>query len=402
MTVRDQPVSVGSAQITFTREALAAALAEMVRIPSINPDLVPGASGERAQAEAIAKRLRRTPAIDVELQDAGNGRPNVIASVGRGRGQTLLLNGHIDTVGVVGMHDPYNPRIAGTRLYGRGSYDMKGSMAGALVLLEALARAHEPAGRVVVTFVVDEEYASIGSQAICRELERWRPDAAIVLENSALDICVAHKGFAWAEIVTHGTAAHGSRYWLGVDAIANMGSVLVGLKQLNADLLAREPHRYLGAPSLHASLIEGGQELSSYPATCRLQLERRTVPGETAAQIRAELQAVLDAVAATDATFAAELTLGLVRDPFEVDEGADIVQTLLAAARLERDDEPAFIGKAGWADSALLAAAGVPTVYFGPDGAGAHATEEWIDLDSLVAYTRVLARVVNEFCGAEV
>jgi acetylornithine deacetylase len=125
------------------------------------------------------------------------------------------------------------------------------------------------------------------------------------------------------------------------------------------------------------------------------------VPGETAEQIRAELQAVLDAVAANDDTFAADLSLGLVRDPFEVAEDAKIVQTLLAAARLERDDEPAFIGKAGWADSALLAAAGVPTVYFGPDGAGAHATEEWIDLDSLVAFTRVLARVVNDFCGAD-
>jgi acetylornithine deacetylase len=400
MASRDELVRVGAGRVAIAREQLAEALAEMVRIPSVNPDLVPGASGERAQAEAIAERLQRTPGIEVKRQDAGDGRPNVIASCGRGAGRTLLLNGHIDTVGVAGMHDPYDPRIEGNRLYGRGSYDMKGSMAGALVLLEELARANEPAGRVVVTFVVDEEYASIGTQAVCRELERWRPDAAIVLENSALDICVAHKGFAWAEIVARGKAAHGSRYWLGVDAIANMGAVLVGLKQLNAELLAREPHRYLGAPSLHASLIEGGQELSSYPETCRVQLERRTVPGETAEQIRAELQAVLDAVATADASFVADLSLGLVRDPFEVSEDAEIVQTLLAATRLERDDEPAFIGKAGWADSALLAAAGVPTVYFGPDGAGAHATEEWVDLDSLVAYTRVLARVVNDFCGA--
>jgi acetylornithine deacetylase len=400
MTTRDEPVAVGAARIGIQRATLAETLAELVRIPSINPDLVAGAAGEGAQAEAIAQRLRRTPGIEVELQEAGGGRPNVIASVGRGAGRTLMLNGHIDTVGVSGMIAPFEPRIEGNRLYGRGSYDMKGSMAGALVLLEQLARVNEPAGRVIVTFVVDEEYASLGTQAVCRDLERWRPDAAIVLENSALDICVAHKGFAWAEIVTHGQAAHGSRYWLGVDAIANMGAVLVGLKQLNADLLARAPHRYLGAPSLHASLIEGGQELSSYPATCRLQLERRTVPGDTAEQIHAELQAVLNAAAGSDDSFTADLSLGLVRAPFEVAEDAEIVQTLLAATRLERDDEPAFIGKAGWADSALLAAAGVPTVYFGPDGAGAHATEEWIDLDSLVAYTRVLGRVVNDFCGA--
>ena len=139
-----------------------------------------------------------------------------------------------------------------------------------------------------------------------------------MLENTALDICVAHKGFAWAEIVVNGKAAHGSRYWLGVDAIAQMGAVLVGLKELNAELLAREPHRYLGTPSLHASLIEGGQELSSYPETCRLQLERRTVPGEMTEQVRQELQSVLDDAAADDESFAAELRMGLVRDPFEV------------------------------------------------------------------------------------
>ena len=221
----------------------------------------------------------------------------------------------------------------------------------------------------------------------------------MVLENSALDVCVAHKGFAWAEIFTQGIAAHGSRYWLGVDAIANMGAVLVGLKELNAKLLMREPHRYLGAPSLHASLIDGGQELSSYPERCRLQVERRTLPGETAEQIRAELQALLDAAARDDDTFRAELTLGLVRDPFEVNEDEAIVQSVMQAARIERGLEPALIGKAGWADSALLAAAGVPTVYFGPDGAGAHATEEWISLSSLVTFTRILARVIDDFCG---
>jgi acetylornithine deacetylase len=298
------------------------------------------------------------------------------------------------------MAEPFSGRVDGDRLYGRGSYDMKGSMAGAVVLLEALARRGDLAGRVVVTFVVDEEFASLGTQAVCAEIERWRPDAAIVLENTALDICVAHKGFAWAEIGTRGVAAHGSRYWLGVDAIVMMGPVLTGLKRLNDELLAREPHRYLGPPSLHASLIDGGQELSSYPEACRLQLERRTVPGETAEQLRAELQAVLDVAAREDEHFDAVLEMGLVRDPFEVAEDAEIVRTLVEACRAERGTQPAFIGKAGWADSALLMAAGVPTVYFGPDGAGAHANEESVDLASLETFTRVLARVAYALAGS--
>jgi len=208
--------------VELTRERLSETLAELVRIPSVNPDLVPGASGEREIAEAIAVRLRRTPGIAVELQDAGGGRPNVIATVGDGSGRTLMLNGHTDTVGVSGMAAPFAARVADGRLYGRGAADMKNADAALIVLLEEVARAGDFPGRLVATFVVDEEYASIGTQAVCREIGRWRPDAALVLESTQLDVEVAHKGFVWAEIDTRGRAAHGSRYQDGVDAIAHM------------------------------------------------------------------------------------------------------------------------------------------------------------------------------------
>lgn len=386
--------------LEFHRQDLVVALTELVSIPSVNPDLVPGASGERDLAYAIAERLGSTPGIDVELQDAGGGRPNVIAAVGNGPGRTLMLNGHIDTVGVTGMAEPFTPRVEGDRLYGRGSYDMKGPMAGAVVLLEAIARAGDFPGRLVVTFVVDEEFASLGTQAICREIERWRPDAAIVLENSDLEICVAHKGFAWAKVVTQGRAMHGSRYWLGIDAIAHMGRVLGAMETLGQDLLSRAPHPYVGPPSIHASLIQGGQELSSYPDTCTLQLERRTVPGETAAQVEQELRTMLDRLAVADPQFSASLAMGLVRDPFEVADDAPIVLALAEACQEVRGEAPRLIGKAGWADTALLAAAGVPSAYFGPAGGGAHAVEEWIDLTSLETFTQILARTAYQFCVA--
>ncbi|MBX5446358.1 ArgE/DapE family deacylase [Sphaerobacter sp.] len=375
------------------------ALADLVRIPSINPDLVPGAGGEREIAEAIAARLRATPGITVELQDAGNGRPNVIATVGEGAGRRLMLNGHMDTVGVAGMTDPFSPRVEDDRLYGRGAFDMKGSLAGMIVLLEAIARAGDFPGQLIATFVVDEEYASIGTQAICREIDRWRPDAALVLEPTELEIGVAHKGFVWAEIVTHGRAAHGSDFRAGVDAIVHMGRVLVELERLGADLLARPPHRYVGPPSIHASLISGGQELSSYPEECRLQIERRTVPGETAAQVEAELQAILDRLSAADEQFKATLTMGVVREPFEISENAEIVRVLGRAVERELGQEPVIYGGFGWMDSALLAAAGVPTAIFGPSGDGAHALVEWSDLASLETFTRVLTRVVYDFCA---
>jgi acetylornithine deacetylase len=383
----------------FERGEIIEAAAEMIRVPSINPDLVPdGGGGEDALAEVIAARLRRTPGIDVELQPTSDGRPNVIASAGTGRGRTLLLNGHIDTVGVEGMSDPFSPRVEGNKLHGRGSYDMKAAMAGATVLLEHVARAGDFPGRVVVTYVVDEEYASIGTEAVVREIARWEPDAAIVLENSDLDICVAHKGFAWIEIVTQGVAAHGSRYWLGVDAIAMMGYVQVELDKLGAQLLERHPHKYLGPPSLHMGLIRGGQEISSYPASCHLQVERRTVPGETVALIEAEIDEILERLQQHDPDFSAMSTTGIVRNPFEVGEDEEIVQTLRREIAAVRGDEPAFIGKAGWADSALLAEAGIPTTYFGPGGFGAHGAEEWVDIDSLEAFTHILGRTALAFC----
>jgi acetylornithine deacetylase len=385
----------------ISREAIVDALTELVRIPSINPDLVSGADGERAVADAIAARLRRTPGIEVELQGAGDGRPNVIAVTGSGPGRTLMLNGHTDVVGIAGMDDPWSARVEGNRLYGRGSSDMKGALAVALVLLEAVARAGDFPGRLVVTFVVDEEYASIGTAAICREIERWNPDAALVLEGTDLHICTAHKGFAWAEIVTHGFAAHGSAFEIGVDAIAHMGRVIVALEAYARDLVSRPPHPLVGPPSVHASLIAGGQELSSYPEECRLQIERRTIPGETEEQVRAELQAILDRESAADPTFKGTLAMGVYREPFGIAPEADIVQTLKRVVTETLGTEPAYVGGSGWMDSAFLSSAGVPTAVFGPSGEGAHGLVEWVDLDSLDAFARALTAVAYTFCAEE-
>jgi acetylornithine deacetylase len=374
-------------------------IAELVRIPSINPSLVPGASGERDVAEAIAARLRRTPGIEVELQDAGDGRPNVIASVGSGSGRTLMINGHIDTVGVAGMEEPYSGRVEGKRLYGRGSDDMKASMAVAIVLLETIARSGAFPGRIVATFVVDEEHSSIGTAAICREIERWKPDAAMVIEPSGLNITTAHKGFVWATIATRGFAAHGSNFWLGRDAIAHMGHVIVAFDDYCQQLVTRPAHPIVGPPSAHCSLVRGGQELSSYPDWCELEIERRTIPGESDEEVRRELQDILDTLTARIPEFQARLEIGVTREPFEIEREASIVTTLAHAFRTELGQEPTYNGAAGWMDSALLSAVGVPCVIFGPDGAGGHGLVEWSDLDSVETFARVLVRTVYAFCG---
>jgi acetylornithine deacetylase len=310
---------------------------------------------------------------------------------GRGGGRSLMLNAHMDTVGVDGMERPFEPEVRDGRMYGRGAYDMKGSLAACMTAVATLADAGL-AGDVVLTAVADEEYASIGTQAA---LEQHRADAAIVTEPTGLRICVAHKGFVWADIETTGRAAHGSRPAEGIDAITLMAPVLSRLADLQRQLDQAEGHPLVGPGSVHASLIDGGQELSSYPARCRLSLERRTIPGETAAHVEAECRALIAGVEG------AELRMGLVRQPFAVPRDAGVVRATEAAAESVTGAPVEVYGDTPWMDAALTQAAGIPTVVFGPIGHGAHAVDEWVDLASVDTCADVLVRVARDFCGEQ-
>ena len=360
--------------------ALAELLAQLVAIDSVNPTLVHGGAGEREIAGFVAE-WALGHGLDVELV-GDDARPSIVAIArGSGGGRSLLLNGHLDTVGVAGMDRPFEPRSVDGRLFGRGAYDMKGGVA---AILDTAARARERGlrGDVIVTAVADEEVASIGTEAV---LERVRADAAIVVEPTELQLAVAHKGFAGFEIETHGVAAHGSRPHLGVDAIQKMGPILVALGELDERVQSGARHPLLGPGSLHASLIEGGQEFSSYPARCLLTGERRTLPGETVADVERELGTI-----AGDA----DVRMGVTRDPFEIDAGHELVQLVRRCA-----GDAETVGVSFWADSALTAGAGIPTVLYGPAGEGAHAVEEWVDLASVERVRDVCLAVAVEWCA---
>ena len=273
---------------------------------------------------------------------------------------------------------------------------MKGGLA-AIMLAAAEAKKRGLRGDVILTAVSDEEYASIGTSSI---VKRWHADAAILTEPTGLDICVAHKGFIWLEVETTGIAAHGSRPDLGVDAIVKMGKVLVGLEDLDRSLRSKPSHRLLHSGSLHASLITGGQELSSYPERCFLSVERRTIPGETPASVESQIRTIFDQVAASDPAFKASLRTTLVRDAFEVSENEPIVQVVRRQAASLLGREAAIVGATPWMDSAILSAAGIPTVVFGPGGEGAHAVVEWVDLDQVGHCVEVLVACAGEFCGS--
>lgn len=370
-------------------------LQQLVAINSINPDLMPGGAGEGEIAHFVANWLERA-GVAVTLDEPVAGRPSVIGIVrGTGGGRSLLLNAHMDTVGVEDMARPHEPVVEGKRLYGRGAYDMKAGLA-AIMVAAARAKKLSLRGDVILTAVADEEYASLGTQSIVKQ---WHADAAIVTEPTALRLCVAHRGFIWLEITTQGKAAHGGRPDLGRDAIVKMGHILVGLEQLDRSLRATPSHRFLGSGSLHASLIEGGQELSSYPASCTLQVERRTIPGETPEQVETEISRLIKEIQRTDPTFLASVKTTLVREPFEVAENAQIVQTLFQQSEALLGSAPEVVGDQMWMDAALLAAAGMPTVVFGPGGAGAHAIIEWADLEQAQQCSEVLLATIQHFCA---
>ena len=376
------------------RDGAVELLSSLVAADSVNPSLVAGGAGE-SEVAAVITGWAAGADLEVEVLEGTPGRPSVVVRApGSGGGRTLMLCGHIDTVGVEGMRDPHVPRVEGDRLYGRGAYDMKAGVAAALIACRELAR-ERLAGDVLVAAVADEEHASLGVQEV---LARFGADAAIVTEPTELEVVVAHKGFVWMEVEVTGRAAHGSRPHLGVDAIVKTGPVLTAVGALDAALTART-HPLLERGSVHASLIAGGAEMSSYPARCVVGLERRTLPGEAAADAEAELAALLDGCRAADPELVAEQRTLLVREPFEVAPDAEVVEAVRAAASEVLGSPPAIGGASYWADAAFIAAAGIPTTMFGPAGEGAHATEEWVSISSTADTARTLAAAGRRLCA---
>jgi acetylornithine deacetylase len=370
-------------------------LKQLVSIDSINPSLVPGAAGEAAIARALAEYLR-TSGLRVDIQDVAPGRPNVIGTLdGRAPGRSLMLCGHVDTVGVAGMTHPFDPIERGGRVYGRGSQDMKSGIAAMIGAARAIAESGGlDAGRIVIACVVDEEHGSIGAEAL---VTRYRADAAVVTEPTDLAVAIAHKGFEWVEVETEGCAAHGSRPREGRDAIVRMGRVLNELEALDRSLQSGRAHALVGTASLHASLIEGGRELSSYPDRCSLQIERRTIPGELEGIAGREVEEILTRLRTRDGDFKAASRSMFLRLPYEIAPAHELPRMLAAAATRTGLTAP-IIGMSFWTDAAVLAGVGIPSVLFGPGGAGLHSTEEYVKVDDVCRCRDALAELARTWC----
>ena len=369
----------------------------LVKIDSRNPTLTNGAPGER-ECALFLRDVLHDWGFRTELQDAAIGRPNLIARIGTPRGgRSLMMNGHLDVVGVEGMtHAPFAAEERDGLLYGRGSADMKGGIA---AMCTGAWRAAQTAirGEIIIAAVADEEYDSAGTRALLRN--GIRADGAIIAEPTNLAIMPAHRGFVWLEVTISGRAAHGSRWEIGVDAIRHAGLLLAELDRLDAEELPLFTHALLGRGSLHASLVEGGIGMSTYPDRCVLTLERRTIPGKSrATDFIQEVESACERIRARRDTFVADIRLIVAQGPSDVPPDAPIVRELRHAME-EHGEAGGIEGMSAWTDAALLNEAGIPTVLFGPgDISLAHAAEEYIVLDEIDRASAVLTSFAKRWC----
>jgi acetylornithine deacetylase len=377
------------------REYLTATLIDLVRTNSVNPAFSDGATNERPLAERVARELG-TAGLEVSTFEPEPDRVSVVGRLeGRGTGRSLMLYAHMDTVGTDGMDDPFSGELRDGKIFGRGAYDMKGGLAACIAAAKALTEQSAAlGGDVLVVAVADEETASIGMQDV---LAHVSAHGAVVTEPTELDVCIAHKGFCWIEVEVTGRAAHGSRFDLGIDANMRMGRFLSELDKLEQALRRSEAHPLVGPPSLHSAMLHGGTGWSTYAASSRLRIERRTVPGETEETVVGEIEQIAAPLSEADPGFKAEVRPVLTREPFEVSPDAAIVRTVTEAAHAVLDRPPAYVGQTPWMDAAFLAAAGIETVVIGPAGAGAHADEEWVELESVVRLAEILARTAVKY-----
>jgi acetylornithine deacetylase len=379
-----------SARDPLAPEFILDILRQLVRIPSVNPTLAAPEEGRgEAEIAGFVRDWLDDRGIEAHLEEAAPGRPNVVASVGADSGPTLVFCAHLDTVGTAGMTiPPFEPRVEGNRVYGRGSFDMKGGVAAILAAAVSLRDAGLR-GRVLLALVADEEYTSLGADDFVR---RHRADGCILTEASEGRLITAHKGFAWIEARTQGRAAHGSRWDLGVSAIARMGRIVAALDDLDRRTLRARTHPLVGPASLHCAKIDGGVGLSTYAPACTLVVERRTLPGESPDGVLDEIRSAI-----AGAGEEADLSVLFSRPPLTCDPQAKVARAAREAIQAVHGAPAEEAGVPFWMDAAVFGQAGIPAVDYGPTGFGAHEAVEWVDLDSVVRTGRVLAESAKLF-----
>ncbi|MFW5474165.1 M20 family metallopeptidase [Knoellia sp. CPCC 206450] len=355
---------------------------ELVAVDSVNPGLVPGAAGEQRIVELLASRLTRSGfTVTVVPGAEDGGRPSLVAAPpARPGAATVVLNGHLDTVGVAGMTDPFVPRVEGDRLLGRGAADVKGGVAALVVAAEQLVATGTPV-RPVLALVADEEDASIGSESVIATLPDLgiQPDVCLIAEPTDLVVTRSLRGFAVVRVRFPGQAAHSSQAELGVNAVTHLGRFLHALDEQAPAVRAQ-------GGDLMATVVTGGSSAFVVPDSAECLVEMRLTPEQPCAQALDVVTALLDP--RWRAT--AELVAG--REGWRLDEQG--VAAELGRALGDALDTGAVFDAPYWMEAPLWQEL-CPTVVCGPSGGGLHAADEWLDLSQLRAFADSLVTVLE-------
>lgn len=368
-----------------------------VAIPSVNPmgrDDVPAAiAGERRYAEELAAQLRRL-GLDAALIGAGD-RASVVAEArpAGDRSAPLLVASHLDTVPVDGMEiDPFDPRIEGDRLYGRGACDTKAGMAALVAALETVLARGTLRRSLVLVGEADEEFGSAGVRDVLEHLGATRPAWAIATEPTGLRVVTHHKGVAELRLAARGVAGHSSAPDAGRNAIYAIARAALALEALAGRLAAR-PHPTLGAATLSVGEVGGGQAFNVVPDRAWLVADRRLLPGEDDTTVRREVEAALAAAGGLEEVVLAHVH---ARKPaLATDASAPAARACRAALAATGRDAPPEVA-AFATDAGVLAAAGIPAVVLGPGSiAQAHTAREWVPLAEVAAMEEVFVRLLQ-------
>ena len=354
--------------------------AQLVAVDSVNPTLVPSGGGEAAVAGLLAEWLQRA-GLEVHVDDAGPGRPNVIGIArGTGGGRTLILNGHLDTVGLLEPDGGLAARVEGGRLYGRGAYDMKGSVAAMMCALRDLAEQEQV--RVRFVCVPDEESEDIDTRSIDDVVRGgFRGDFAITGEPTDLHVGVQAKGVLAFRLHVHGRSAHGSTPWLGDNAVLKAIDVFRRIESLP---FSRESSELFDRPSVNLGRIQGGDALNKVPDLCQMVVDIRYLPNQDPGDILEQIRSIPDI----------EVVKTFTRVPALVSRSNPYVKALVSAVGRLTEGESMSVGRDGASDAVSFLEAGIPAVEFGPAGAGHHGPEEWVSISSLARYRQALCDFV--------
>ncbi|MCP3967562.1 MAG: ArgE/DapE family deacylase [Lentisphaerae bacterium] len=383
-------------KLNIDKKLLVDIAVKLIQIDTRNASLCSDGPGESECVKYLAELYQKL-GIDYTIHKLSSKQANIVAKIkGKGKGKTLLFNAHMDTVGTEGMKDPFSGKIENGRLYGRGSQDMKASLAAIIAAAKAIIdNKIELDGDLLIAAVSDEEYSSAGTMDL---IKHYTADAAVITEPTDFSLVTAHRGFIWYEIETVGKAAHGSKYNVGIDANMHMGRFIAELDKLEQKLRKRRPDPLVGLPSLHAALIQGGTDISTYSGKCTLKVERRTVPGEKEVEITNEIQSIIDEISKNDSNFKATVKPFFQRPQFKVSHDSAIVKTAQKVLNNHFDTKCSYSGAPFWTDAALLSEAGTDCIILGPVGKGLHTTEEWVDVSSIKKLSYILANIALIYC----